>query len=306
MRNCFISIALLAAAFHGCQSPPATEADEKAVVSTPVQVAPVQFEIISDSISLTASSSYLQNSYVKSTATGFVKAVHIKPGDYVKDGSLLFSLETKESTVIGNSISSLDSNFRFSGMINVRAKGHGFVTALNHQAGDYVQDGEQLAIISDRNSFVFLLNMPYEDRQIVLQHPNVLLTLPDGVRLKGIVGTVFPTVDSATQTQTVTIRVNPATPIPQNLIAQVSILNHLIPHAQLVNAAAVLADDAQSSFWVMKMLDSNTAVKVPITKGMTLGGRIEIRDPVFSATDRLLVSGNYGLGDTAHVTIAKP
>ena len=306
MRSQPVITTLLCLSLWGCQSAPAAADEEKTAVSTPVEVAPVEFETISDSISLTASSSYLQNSYVKSTANGFVKTVHIKPGDYVKEGSLLFTVETKESTVIGNAISSLDSSFKFSGQLSIRAKGHGFVTALNHQAGDYVQDGEQLAIVSDRNSFVFLLNMPYEDRQIVLQHPNVLLTLPDGTHLKGSVGTVFPSVDSVTQTQAVTIKVNPSTPIPQNLIAQVKILNHLTPNAQMIATSAVLADDAQSSFWVMKMVDSNTAVKVSIRKGMTQGGRIEIRDPVFARGDRLLISGNYGLADTAKVTIDKP
>lgn len=306
MRSHSVIVSFLVLVSGACQSVPTAEASEKTEVSTPVEVAPVQFETISDSITLTASSSYLQNSYVKSTANGFVKSVHIKPGDYVKDGAQLFSVETKESTVIGNSISSLDSSFKFSGLLTIRAKGHGFVTSLNHQVGDYVQDGEQLAVVSDRNSFVFLLNMPYEDRQIVLQHPVVLLTLPDGTKLKGNIGTVFPSVDSVTQTQTVIIKVNPSISIPQNLIAQVKIANHLMPGAQLIAASAVLADDAQTSFWVMKMIDRNTAVKVPIQKGLTQGSRIQIREPVFAPGDRLIVSGNYGLADTAKVTTDKP
>ena len=74
----------------------------------------------------------------------------IKPGDFVNKGKRLFTLETKESAAIGKTISSLDSSFKFSGLITIQAKGHGYITQLNHQAGDYVQDGEQLAVISDR------------------------------------------------------------------------------------------------------------------------------------------------------------
>ena len=210
--------------FAACRSGAPANEDAAAVVVTPVAVAPVTRGAISDSIELNASSSYLQNSYIKSTATGYIKSVNIKLGDYVEAGRVLFSLETKESAVIGNTISKLDSSFKFSGLISVKSQGHGYITQLNHQTGDYVQDGEQLAVISDRNSFVFLLSMPYEYRKIVLNNKSVLLTLPDGTKLPGRIGTVFPSVDSLTQTQTVVIRVNSATPIPQNLIARVHIL----------------------------------------------------------------------------------
>jgi len=57
-------------------------------------------------------------------------------------------MKTKEAQSIGNSISVLDSSLKFSGLINIKANDHGYITQLNHQTGDYVQDGEQLAAIS--------------------------------------------------------------------------------------------------------------------------------------------------------------
>ena len=239
------------------------------------------------------------------SAAGYIKSVQVKPGDFVNDGKTLFTLETKESAAIGKTISNLDSSFKFSGLITIQAKGHGYITQLNHQPGDYVQDGEQLAVISDQNSFVFILNMPYEDRNIVLSNKTVFLSLPDGTRLTGTIETVFPNVDSLTQTQGVTIRVNPAHPIPQNLIAKVHILRNSKKQTQTVARSAVLSNDAQTSFWVMKLIDSTTAVKVPVEKGMEFPDRIEIIDPVFKRSDRILISGNYGLADTAKVSIVK-
>jgi hypothetical protein len=55
----------------------------------------------------------------------------------------------------------------------------------------------------------------------------------------------------------------------------------------------------------MKLIDSTTAVKVPVTKGMEFTDQIEILDPIFKRSDRILVSGNYGLPDTAKVSIVK-
>ena len=289
----------------GCHPAEKAEPEETVVVVTPVTTDSVRFGPISDSIELNASSTYLQNSYVKSIAAGYIKSVQVKPGDFVNNGKVLFTLETKESAAIGETISSLDSSFKFSGLITVQAKGHGYITQLNHQPGDYVQDGEQLAVISDQNSFVFILNMPYEDRNIVLSNKTVFLNLPDGTRLTGTIGTIFPNVDSLTQTQGVTIRVSPAHAIPQNLIAKVHILRNSKKQTQTVARSAVLSNDAQTSFWVMKLIDSATAVKVPVEKGMEFPDRIEILDPVFKNSDRILVSGNYGLADTAKVSIVK-
>jgi hypothetical protein len=147
--------------------------------------------------------------------------------------------------------------------------------------------------------------MPYEDRNIVLANKTVFLSLPDGTRLTGTIGTIFPNVDSLTQTQGVTIRVNPSHPIPQNLIAKVHILRSAKKQTQTVARAAVLSNDAQTSFWVMKLIDSTTAVKVPIEKGMEFPDHIEILQPLFKRSDRVLISGNYGLPDTAKVSIVK-
>jgi multidrug efflux pump subunit AcrA (membrane-fusion protein) len=291
--------------FISCKSRDADGTDAAVAAVTPVTVASVDRGSISDSIELNASSAYLQNSYIKATATGYVKSVNIKPGDFVDAGRVLFTIETKESSVIGNTISKLDSSFKFSGLISVKSRAHGYITQLNHQTGDYVQDGEQLAVISDRNSFVFLLSMPYEYRKIVLNNRSVLLILPDGTKLPGRIGTAFPVVDSLTQTQTVVIKVNSATPIPQNLIARVRILREIKKDAQTIPRSALLSDEAQTAFWVMKLIDSNTAVKVAVRKGHAYPDKIEITDPVFGDSDRILVSGNYGLPDTAKVVIEK-
>lgn len=289
-----------------CHDKPAPEAEETSTVTTtPVTTAAVAFTSLTDSIELNATSTFLQSSYARSIATGYIRTVTTKPGEFVGVGKVLFTIETKESTVIGNSISKLDSSFKFTGVTTVRSSLAGYVTQLNHQIGDYVQDGEQLAVISDRSSFVFLLNLPYELRPYVLNKKTVDLTLPDGLRLKGNISEVMPIVDSATQTQPVVIKVASNTPIPQNVIAKVIIIKSLRPHAQTLPKSAILSDESQSDFWVMKLVDSATAVKVPIKKGLEQNNTIEILDPVFSAKDQILITGNYGLSDTAKVIVTK-
>jgi multidrug efflux pump subunit AcrA (membrane-fusion protein) len=166
-----------------------------------------------------------------------------------------------------------------------------------------VQDGEQLAVISDRSSFVFLLDLPYELRPIVLGKKNVELLLPDGTKLNGVVGPVMPTVDSASQTQSVVIRVNSNSAIPENLIAKVRIMKTARAGTQSLPKGALLTDETESDFWVMKLTDSATAIKVPVKKGIETKDRVEILEPVFAPGDKILVTGNYGLPDTAKVKV---
>jgi multidrug efflux pump subunit AcrA (membrane-fusion protein) len=270
---------------------------------TPVTVTTVSNAPFNDSIELNAVSAFLQKSYVKANANGYLQSSDVYPGKYVEVGQLLFTLKTKEAQSIGNAIGRLDSSLRFTGINSIKANQHGYITQLDHQSGDYVQDGEQLAVISDRNSFVFLLNLPYELRPVILGKHTATLLLPDGTRLEGTIGALMPTVDSASQTQNVVIRINTNSQIPENLIAKVRILRTARPKAQSLPKSALLTDETESNFWVMKLLDSATAVKVPVKKGIETADRVEVLSPIFDPDDKILVTGNYGLPDTAKVKV---
>ena len=56
----------------------------------------------------------------------------------------------------------------------------------------------------------------------------------------------------------------------------------------------------------MKLIDSITAVKVPVKKGIETTDKVEILSPVLSDSDKILITGNYGLEDTAKVKIIQP
>jgi hypothetical protein len=58
-------------------------------------------------------------------------------------------------------------------------------------------------------------------------------------------------------------------------------------------------------FWVMKLINDSTAVKVPIIIGNKNDKEIEINSPKFNSNDRIIINGNYGLTDTASVKITK-
>ncbi len=282
--------------------------DEDAAVKsqTPVTVTSIEeASSLANYIDLNATSIYLRKNYVKANTIGYIQKSYIQPGQYVSKGQLLFTIKTKEAQSIGNTINVLDTTLRFSGVNRIRASASGYITQLYHQTGDYVQDGEQLAVINESASFCFLLQLPYELLNILKLNQSVPLTLPGGQQLNATVASLMPAVDTASQTQGIVLKVTSNNPIPENLVAKAHIIKTEKTNTTALPKSAVLANETQTEFWVMKLMNDSTALKIPIKKGIETNDKIEILSPRFNPKDRIVVTGNYGLADTAKVKVIK-
>jgi len=142
-------------------------------------------------------------------------------------------------------------------------------------------------------------------RATVKLNQGVQLTLPDGEKIDGKVTSFMPAVDTASQTQGVVIKLNTDKQIPENLVAKARVVRTQIQNAESLPKGAVLSNDTQTEFWVMKLINPTTAIKVPVKTGLEVGDRIQIISPKFSKDDRIVVTGNYGLTDTAKVKIVQ-
>ncbi len=300
----YLLLGVLASALHSCSGPAVKVVQDDATApGTPVTLTKVSTDSLIDYIYLNATATFQQKSYVKANVNGYVESAQAVLGKYISKGQTLFTLKTKEAQSIGNSINKLNPEFKFSGTNYIKSTSSGYITQLNHQVGDYVQDGEQLAAISDENSFAFILNLPYELKKYLTRNGTVDMILPDDTRLKGTVSAFMPTVDPATQTQNVIIKIPKGNMPPENLIAKVRIMKTNKANGHSVPKAAILTNDIQTVYWVMKLIDSNTAVKVPVKTGIETQDRVEILEPEFSTADKIILTGNYGLPDTAKVRI---
>jgi multidrug efflux pump subunit AcrA (membrane-fusion protein) len=300
----FAAIALLYVSCKGGAAPTAEDA-APAATQTPVTVTTINESPLVNYTELNATSSFLKKNYVKANAIGYLQTVNAQIGHYVNKGAVLFTIKTKEAQSIGSSINILDTTFKFSGTNKIKASEHGYITQLTHQLGDYVQDGEQLAIISDRSSFAFIMQLPYEMRGNIKNNQEVQLSLPDGTKLTGKVASFMPTVDTLSQTQGVVIKVNSNAPIPENLVARARIVKSAKSNTISLPKSAILSNETQTEFWVMKLINPTTAIKTPIKKGIESDDRVEILSPKFLSQDKIVVTGNYGLADTAKVKIVK-
>jgi multidrug efflux pump subunit AcrA (membrane-fusion protein) len=280
-------------------------AEPTTVTGTPITLTSPTLGNMREEVELNAVSAFLLKTNVKSNTNGYLQIVNASLGKLVNKGDDLFVIKTKEASVLENSTHSLDSSLHFKGVIHVKAPGTGYITQINYQAGDYVQDGEVIATITDTKSFVFLLDLPYELKLFLLSNKQIQLKLPDASILNGTIESPLPTVDAVAQTQRYIIKVNNSQNIPENLIAKVNLVKQAKSNAVSIAKEAVLSNETQTEFWIMKLLDSNTAVRVDIKKGIENNNSVEVLDPKLSVNDKIVLTGHYGLSDTAKVVIIK-
>ena len=289
---------------NGCKQKTDPTAEAVIEAKTPITITTVNMEPMSDIIELNAHSSFLKKNSVKANVSGHIESIELNPGDFVEKGQLLLTLKTKESAAMEGYVPS-DTSMRFKGVIKVKAPRSGIISSVIHQNGDNVMEGDELVVIAEQNSMVFLLEVPYELNQVVSKSKNCKIVLSDNREFDGVISSRLPVMDAQSQTVSYIVHMNGKVALPENLIAKVRIVKTAKNNATVIPKGAVLANETQSEFWVMKMINDTMAVKVDIKKGLENSDKVEITSPSFLKTDRFLLTGNYGLPDTAKVTIKK-
>ena len=297
-----LSASLLAACHANAPADEATGPPPRAQV----QAVTVATQSLTQYRTFPATSTYPRKSTVTAPVAAYVTGVQVRLGDRVTAGQVLFTLETKERRALGGSIQRIDPSLKGFGLVSVTAPASGIVSVLNiQQAGDYLLEGSPLCTVAESSQLVFQLNLPYEYHALAQGNPSCTIVLPDSTRLTG---TVLAPLASVSPGQSEVYLVRPTNPpgvIPENLLVQVRLTQTRQPNAQTLPAACVLADETLHHFWVMKLVNDSTAVKVPVTLGVQNPTEIEIKTPVFGPRDRILSAGNYGLADTAHVKLTR-
>ncbi len=302
LKSLFVLLmGLMALLITRCGSP--VEEGEQAVRSvTPVTISSPRTGKMAEYTELTATSSFLVKAVIKSPVTGYIEKCNFTPGDRAGKGQLLFQLRTKEAMALqGDSL----AKSSFTGLIKVKASIDGVISEIGHPAGDYVQEGDALCTIVLPESMVFLLDLPFELKSFVRESSDLILVLPGNQQVTAKVKTVLPSMSGASQTQRVVLQPLTQVNLPENLIARVRIVKSLRPSAVILPKECILSDEVMKEFWVMKLVNDTLAVKVAVKVGIMNADSAEVISPVFQNTERILSSGNYGVGDTAVVRILK-
>jgi len=278
--------------------------EEVSEVKTPVTLVPVTFKSVTSTVSLPAVATYMNKSIIRATITGTIEKILINPGEFIAADQLLFTIRTREAMALDKK-AQLDSSLNFKGLINITSHKEGVINSISYQKGDYVQEGDEMAVVSEQNSLVFILDVPFELDKYIEKNRNCRIILPDDRQINGTITGKLPEMDMQSQTIRYVVKPQSADRLPGNLIASINLVKSTNERALVLPKQAVLGDETQTEFWVMKLLNDSTAIKIIVNKGFENNEEVEIRNPEFLPSDRIVLTGNYGLPDTARVTIIK-
>jgi multidrug efflux pump subunit AcrA (membrane-fusion protein) len=280
------------------------EADRSVTVVTPVQVVHPSFMDFTETVDLNANTFFLTKEIVRATFQGFIDKIYKNLGDEIKTNDLLFRIKTKELSTDDSLQIDLGDGL-FKGSIAIQAKSNGVLTALNYNVGDFVSDGEQIAVVSNPSSLCIMLNVPFSTLSKINQNARCELFLPDGKTLKSVITKFIPSVDPVSQTQTVLLSLNSPVRLPENLNLNARLFLNTIKNAVGLPRSAVMSDETQDKFWVMKLVNDYTAIRLDIQKGIENDSLIQIASPRLNPNDQISSEGGYGLPDTANVSIGR-
>ncbi|HKK43529.1 MAG TPA: HlyD family efflux transporter periplasmic adaptor subunit [Bacteroidales bacterium] len=298
----FFSVCLLAGPIS-CKNTGDGETKEPEA-RTPVTTVPVEFRTVKSGVDLPAVTHFMNKSYIRSTTTGVIQKMMIHQGDKITKGQVLFTIKTREAMAMGNS-GQADSNLTFKGIISIRSNNGGIINSVSFQQGDFVQEGDQLASVDDQSSLIFILEVPFELERYINKNRQCNIELPDNSTITGIITGRMSEMDMQTQTVKYIIKPSRTAGLPANLIGNVRLVKSVIQNAAILPKGAVLGNETQTEFWIMKLLNDSTAVKILVQKGYEDNDEVQITEPSLSPSDRILVTGNYGLPDTASVSVKK-
>lgn len=303
-RNSIIII-LAAITISSC-SRTASEADVIVKAKVAVEITGLSKGIVKDELTLFGNTLYLKRNVVTAPIPAFITQVFIKLGDPVKMGQVLYLLETKERRALGSQAVMPDSSTVSFGKIAIKAPTSGIISTLDkQQIGDYVLEGGQLCTIAESGALAFAVNVPFEFTAFAKAGTKCVLVLPDNSRHLATFTTPLSTMNSLAQTQTILAKSDQTLFLPENLIVKALVNKNMETKQQVLPKACVLTDEMMEKFWVMKLLNDTTAIKIWVTPGIRNRESVEIMEPIFKADDKFLITGNYGLPDTARVVVSK-
>ena len=288
-----------------CGSNTPKGSDDPVKVSTPIIIKSVGNADLTEMISFNAVSTFQRKNSVKSNINGYIEKSFVNQGDIVKIGQPLYEVKTKEEDAVSKLVTQ-DSSLSFKNKHTILSPASGVIVDAAKQTNDYIVDGEQLCMLASQSSFVFVLNVPFEQNKFAVIGKKCSIHLPDSTVLYGKITGKLSTVDPVSQTQSFIVKPVTNGVWPENLSVMVRVVKISKVNAPVIDKSCVLSDETMENYWVMKLINDTTAIKIPIRPGISEGNQVEILSPAFSPLDRIISKGNYGLPDTAFVKIIQP
>jgi hypothetical protein len=297
----FLILGLICFSLYSCKTGGSKEEEQQDTVVSVKAERLVQGNIPTE-LSFNGSTVYLKKSPVVSPISGYITKVNARYGDEVRRNDVLFEIQTRESQALEG-----DSSIRNFGIIRVTAVSEGFIDDITVNAtGVFVSEGGSLCNIVNSRDLMIRVNVPFEYNSIMKRGKKCSIYLSDNSFISGSVTGILPVMDQENQTQTILIRPDTGRQLPENMNVIIKFAGESPrDKAFLVSKSALMTNETQSEFWIMKIDTGNIAVKVPVLKSLANDSIAEIMSSRLRLNDLVISEGAYGLPDSTVVKIAE-
>jgi multidrug efflux pump subunit AcrA (membrane-fusion protein) len=214
----------------------------------------------------------------------------------VKEGDVLFELQTRENRALDNNTN----------ILQVTAPAEGMVSEIvANQPGAYMMEGDLLCMLVENRKLMIQVNVPYEYHSLLQQGSSCRVLLPDGTGFAASISNILPEINETDQTQTVLLKPGSPVALPENLNLSIRFVLHSHSQSLLVPREAVMTNEKQTDFWIMKISQDSIAVTVPVEKGLENDSLVEVISPNLKPGDPFITVGAFGLPDSSIVKLIK-
>lgn len=295
-----LSFLILALFISSCASRQSAQEDEVSI-KTDVRISSPVTGVATRLVSFQAVTKYMQSNDIRSQVTGIITKVNCSIAGNITSSQPLFVVQPQEAAALKKSKFSNEILTGFSDTVYSHISGQ--ISLLNVQIGDFVQTGDVLASCIRANSMRIIVYIPVEQISTIEKSKNCSIILPDGTTINGKVSGKLASAETQNQTQAYVIEAEKSISLAENINLTVQFTVEQIQDALFVKGSAVLGNEEQTSFWVMKLMNDSTCIKVPVEKGIKQDSLIQVITSGLTSNDLIISEGGYGLPDSALVQI---
>src|SRR5665648_253734 len=286
--------------FWSCSSRQPTQEDKVSVksdvkISSPVLTGATRL------VSYQGVTRYMQTNDIRSQMTGIITHINCSIAGNIFTNQALFNIQPQEAAALQKSNF---SNELLAGLSDtVFSYLNGQVKNLNVQVGDFVQAGDVLASCISTNSMRIIAYIPVEQVSALEKMKKCLVILPDGTSVEGQVTGKLPAAEAQNQTQAYIIEPKKNITLAENVNLTVQFQAEQFQNAVFVPESAVLGNEEQTRFWVMKLINDSTCIKVAVEKGLKEDSLVQLIGSGLTVEDLVVSEGAYGLPDSARIQV---
>lgn len=248
---------------------------------------------------------YQKKESLRSNVTGYVVYLPYERGNRIHQGATFATVRTKEQNALADAVKIDSSLAQFAKPLRITSNASGIITKLNVVQGDYVAEGDILAVIAQPKTLVVKVNVPFSEKNDMKIGTPCQIIIPGQSTIDEEVTGRLPVIDSINQTQAYLIAL-PDQQLPEHLNVRVRTIIKQDSTAVSIPRSALQTNELLTKFWVMKVFNDTLAVKKDVTPLLQNDSVVQIKSMNVKKGDRVVTEGSYQMQDSTKVKITMP